>query len=178
MTNEYIRTSKGNNDECYTERYAVEPLLEFLPKFKDKIIWCPFDEDSSEFVKCFRENGYKVINSHIRRGQDFYFYEPEQWDLIISNPPFTGKTKIFERALSFNKPFALLMTIMWLNDATPAKVFRDKTLQILSFDERMQFKNREKTKNINFLSAYFCHKFLPTDFIFRSLKNQNQIKLL
>ncbi len=38
------RTSKG--DEVYTPFYAVEPLAEFLPK--DKIIWCPFDEEWSE----------------------------------------------------------------------------------------------------------------------------------
>ena len=80
MTNEFLFTSQGKNDECYTERYAVEPLLEFLPKFKDKVIWLPFDDEESEFVKCFRENGYKIINSHIRNGQDYYFYEPEQWD--------------------------------------------------------------------------------------------------
>jgi len=27
-TNSHITTSKGNNDECYTYRYTVEPLLE------------------------------------------------------------------------------------------------------------------------------------------------------
>ena len=58
MTNEYLRTSRGKNDECYTERYAVEPLLDYLEPFKDKIIWCPFDTEKSEFVKVFRENGY------------------------------------------------------------------------------------------------------------------------
>lgn len=32
MTNKYIHTSNGANDECYTPRYAVELLLEFMPK--------------------------------------------------------------------------------------------------------------------------------------------------
>ena len=50
MTNEHLRTSRGKNDECYTERYAVEPLLEFMQPYKDKIIWCPFDDETSEFV--------------------------------------------------------------------------------------------------------------------------------
>ena len=34
MTNEFLFTSKGKNDECYTCRYAVGPLLEFLPQYK------------------------------------------------------------------------------------------------------------------------------------------------
>ena len=39
------RTSAG--DEVYTPFYAVEPLAEFIPK--DKVIWCPFDEEWSAF---------------------------------------------------------------------------------------------------------------------------------
>ncbi len=177
MTNEFLRTSKGKNDECYTPRYGVEPLLEFLEPYKEKIIWCPFDTEESEFVKVFKEYGYRVVYSHIKYGQDFYRYEPEEWDIIVSNPPFTNKAEIFKRALSFDKPFALLMTITWLNDATPANVFRDRELQILSFNERMEFKNREQNKKINFLSAYFCYKFLPKNFIFRSFRNRGQMRL-
>lgn len=176
-TNEFLRKSKGKNDECYTPRYGVEPLLDYMEPYRDKIIWCPFDTSESEFVKVFTENGYNVTYSHISQGQDFYKYEPEKWDVMISNPPFSNKADIFRRALSFNKPFALLMTIVWLNDATPAKVFKGKQLQILSFDERMTFKNRHLEKNINFLSAYFCWNFLPESFIFSSFRNRNQLGL-
>lgn len=177
MTNGHLRTSKGKNDECYTPRYGVEPILEFLEPYKEKIIWCPFDDENSEFVKVFKEYGYNVVYSHIKYGQNFYNYEPEEWDVIISNPPFTNKAEIFKRALSFDKPFALLMTIVWLNDGTPANVFKDKELQILSFNERMQFKNREQNNKINFLSAYFCYKFLPKNFLFRSFRNIGQMRL-
>ena len=176
MTNEHLRTSKGKNDECYTERYAVEPLLEFMQPYKNKIIWCPFDDETSEFDKVFQEEGYNVTYSHINNGQDFYVYEPDKWDVMISNPPFTNKSSIFRRALSFNKPFALLMTITWLNDSAPANVFKDKELQILSFNRRMQFKNQQSNK-INFMSAYFCHNFLPQGFIFRSFQDRNQMRL-
>ena len=40
--------SKGNNDECYTPAYGVEPILEFIPE--GAVIWCPFDTEDSEFV--------------------------------------------------------------------------------------------------------------------------------
>ncbi len=62
---EYVHNSKGKNDECYTKRYAVEPLLKFLEPFRDKIIWCPFDKEDSEFVKVFQEHGFHVVFSHI-----------------------------------------------------------------------------------------------------------------
>ena len=49
------RTSAG--DEVYTPFYAVEPLLEFLPK--DKKIWCPFDEEWSASISFFRKKAMK-----------------------------------------------------------------------------------------------------------------------
>lgn len=177
MVNEHIQKSKGKNDECYTYRYGVEPLLDYLEPFRDKIIWCPFDKEESEFVKVFQEKGYNVVFSHIDNGQDFYTYEPEKWDILISNPPFSNKTEMFKRAISFNKPFALLMTIAYLNDAVCAKTFSGMNLQILSFDERMTFKNQSQEKAISFLSAYFCRDFLPERLIFTTFKNRGQMSL-
>ena len=156
-----------HDDECYTPKYGVEPLLEFLLKFKGKTIWCPFDTDDSQFVKVFLENGYDVVNSHISDGRDFFEYEPEKWDVIVSNPPFHGKRKFFERALSFGKPFALLAPITWLNDSAPKKLFGDE-MQILMFDKRICFDGKGKT--INFSSAYFCKDFLPHQIVCRELK--------
>lgn len=112
--------SPGNNDECYTKAYAVRPILKYIPK--DAVVWCPFDTVESEFVKQIgRQN--KVVASHIRDGKDFFTYEPEKWDCIVSNPPFTNKRGIFKRALSFGKPFALIMSNTWLNDSAPKQLF-------------------------------------------------------
>ena len=123
--------SSGNNDECYTPDYAVEPILKYIPK--DVIVWCPFDTDKSEFVKQVSKQN-EVVYSHISTGQDFFNYEPDDWNIMLSNPPFTNKRKYFERALSFNKPFALIMTNTWLNDSAPKQLFKDKDLQLLMFD--------------------------------------------
>lgn len=182
-TNEHLHTSSGANDECYTYRYAIEPLLEYLEPFRNKIIWCPFDTEKSEFVKVFQENGYNIIYSHIDYGQDFYKYEPEKWDILISNPPFSNKTEMFKRVISFKKPFAILMSIAYLNDGIAAKIFKNIDLQILSFDKRMEFKNQPNDKKINFLAAYFCSEFLPDNIcskskiVFSNFKNRNQLNL-
>ena len=164
-----ILYSPGANDECMTLDYAVEPIIKYV--HKEWIIWCPFDTQDSEFVKQLRLNGNKVIHSHISEGEDFYKYEPpEHWDCIISNPPFTNKHKIFERALSFNKPFALIMSNTWLNDSAPKQLFKDKDLQLLMFDKRMKFRNNDMINNkITFSSSYYCYNFLPKQIIMEEL---------
>jgi len=162
--------SNGNNDECYTPKYAVNPIIKYIPK--DAVVWCPFDTSKSEFVKEISKTN-KVISSHILNYEDFYTYEPkEKWDIIISNPPFTGKRKIFERALSFNKPFALIMSNTWLNDAAPKQLFMEKDLQLLLFDKRIKFmlQNGKQNNKITFSSSYFCWNFLPKQIIMEELE--------
>ena len=156
--------SIGKNDECYTQDYAVTPILKYIPK--NAIIWCPFDKEHSEFVKQTSKTN-QVVFSHIDDGKDFFEYEPEKWDVIVSNPPFSNKRKFFERALSFNKPFALIMTNTWLNDAAPVKLFKDRDLQLLMFSKRMRFNSPDGRENdkITFSSSYYCVDFLPQQII-------------
>lgn len=172
-----ILYSNGRNDECSTLPYGVLPIIKYIPK--GSVIWCPFDKNDSNFVVLLKEAGFKVINSHISYGQDFFTYEPvEHWDCIVSNPPFTDKRKIFERALSFDKPFALLMSNTWLNDAAPVQLFMDKQLQLLLFDKRMKFLNNGKIDNkITFSTSYYCHKLLPKDLICEHLDTSKEVIL-
>ena len=188
MISKDILYSKGKNDECYTPSYGVYPILKYIPN--NTIVWCPFDTEKSEFVKQIGSlgKGIKVIYSHISRGEDFFNYEPnEKWDMIISNPPFTGKRNIFERALSFNKPFALIMSNTWLNDSAPKQLFKEKDLQLLMFDKRMKFiigggeKDTNMIENkfgdiidydnskITFSSSYYCWNFLPKQIVMEEL---------
>ena len=169
MTSNDILFSKGKNDECMTLSYAVKPILKYIPK--NAVVWCPFDREDSEFVRQISVTN-KVIRSHIDDGKDFYDYEPsEHWDCIISNPPFTAKKNIFERALSFGKPFALIMSNTWLNDSAPKILFKDKDLQLLMFEQRMKFLNNGKIDNkITFSSSYFCYNILPKQIIMERLE--------
>lgn len=170
MTSQEVFYSKGKNDECYTPDYGVKPILKYIPE--GAVVWCPFDTEESEFVKQISKTN-KVIASHIWGGQDFLSYEPkEHWDCIVSNPPFTNKREIFERALSFNKPFALIMSIVWLNDSTPKKLWKEhnKDMQLLMFEQRMRFiQNGKCMGSPTFSSAYFCCDFLPKQIITESL---------
>lgn len=171
MNSQSILYSSGNNDECYTPEYGVNPIIEYINK--TKIVWCPFDDDNSNYVKILKKNNITVINSHISMGDEFnyYNYQPENWDIMISNPPFTNKRLIFQRAISFNKPFALLMSNAWLNDSAPMKLFKDIDLQLLLFDKRIKFisDNIIDNKKITFSSSYYCYDFLPKQIIIKSI---------
>ena len=74
--------SGGNNDECYTPDYAVQPILEYIPQ--DVTVWCPFDTEESQFVKQISKTN-PVTYSHLDKGQDFFQYQPSEWDIIIDN---------------------------------------------------------------------------------------------
>jgi hypothetical protein len=169
MKSRELLYSKNNNDECYTPDYAVFPILKYIPL--GATVWCPFDTKKSEFVKQISKTN-AVTYSHLDYDQDFFQYEPNWWDIMISNPPFTGKRKIFERALSFNKPFALIMANTWLNDSAPVQLFKDRGLQLLMFDKRIRFKlsNGQDNSKITFSSSYYCWNFLPQQIIMEFLK--------
>lgn len=76
-------------DEMYTPFYAVDPIIKYIDK--NIKVWCPFDKEWSAYVQLLRSNGNEVICSHIENEQDFFTYEPDDYDIIISNPPFSKK---------------------------------------------------------------------------------------
>jgi hypothetical protein len=66
--------SSGNNDECFTPDYGVEPILQYIPP--GAVVWCPFDTEESLFVQKIRARGHTVIRSHISEGKDFLTWSP------------------------------------------------------------------------------------------------------
>ena len=151
--------------------YAVDPILKYIPK--DKIIWCPFDEEWSAFYRRLKEEGYNVVRSSLKDGQDFFTYEPNKWDMVVSNPPFSSKDKVLERLYSFKKPFAILLPLNSLQGKTRFKFFT-QGIQLLSFDSRISFHKPDSMdiviKGSPFATAYFCKDLLPRDLIVEELK--------
>ena len=163
------KTTK-ESDEMLTPYYAVEPILKYISK--EKIIWMPFDKEWSAFVQTFEDNGYKVIRSHIDDGKDFFNYEPDNYDIIISNPPFSIKDKVLERLYKLNKPFAVLLPLNSLQGKSRYKYFKNG-IQLLSFDERIGYHNLQSMdkaiEGSPFATAYFCRNVLPNDLILEKL---------
>lgn len=159
---------KNKNDERYTPPILVKPILDYIKP--NSTIWCPFDTADSEFVILLKEAGHKVIYSHIDLGQDFFQYEPkEEYDYIISNPPFSKKLEVLDRLYRLGKPFAMLMNIECLNYQVVGEFFLNKSLQLLIVDKKVSFDGNTASFN----TSYFCKNILPKDLIFYHLENNN-----
>ena len=167
------KTDKAS-DEVYTPAYAIKPLIKYLINTNYHTIWCPFDMAYSEYVKTFTKAGYKVIYSHIDNGENFFFYEPEEeYDIIISNPPFSQKDNVLKRLYELNKPYAMLLPIPALQGQARFPYIKDD-LQYLGFDKRINYyTNQDMTKiqqGVSFGSCYLCKHFLPKDLIIEELE--------
>lgn len=163
------------SDEYYTPKEAVLPIIKYIDKGNKPsyTIWCPFDSEESEYVKCIRAAGHKVIASHIDDNKNFFYYEPDEWyDYIISNPPFSLKDDVLKRLCELNKPFAVLLPLPTLQGQKRFEYLKD--CQALIFDKRVNFwQDKEHTKmakGVAFASIYICKDFLPNDLIFEKME--------
>ena len=191
MSKSICKAYKANrNDELYTPRILVECLKPYFENWVERklnhciccdgpisynkiTIWCPFDKETSEFVLYFKELGCKVIYSHIDYGQDFFEYEPEEnYDILISNPPFSRKLDVFKKCNDLEKPWVMLSNIMCLNYMEIGNYFADSPVQLLIPDKRVSFDGNPSS----FCSGYFCKDFLPSSLEFCHLPHCNSGK--
>mgnify|MGYP001615675510 FL=1 len=113
-------------DDFQTPASALLPLFGFLnPNWT---IWeCACGKGN--LVKEFNKNNFKVIASDLYLSDEqnvlfngwqtkllakyhytnFLTWEPDEWDCIITNPPFSLKTEFLIRAYNLGKPFAFLL---------------------------------------------------------------------
>ena len=165
------KTDKAS-DEVFTPEYAVKPIIKYIKP--DSKIWCPFDKETSKYVELFSQAGFEVIHSHIDEGKNFFYYEPdEEYDVIISNPPFSCKDDVLKRLCELDKPYAILLPIPSLQGQKRFQYMKDG-LQYLGFDKRINYyidtSMTTVQKGVSFGSCYLCKKFLPKDLILEELE--------
>lgn len=104
-------------------------------------------------------------------------YEPDDYDVIVSNPPFSIKDKILQRLYELDKPFAILLPLNSLQGKTRYKYFK-QGIQLLSFDQRIGYHNIDNmdipVEGSPFATAYFCRDILPKDLIVEEIKKYNK----
>ena len=159
---------RGAYDELYTPENAIRPLLPYLERFKNKIFWECTDFGKSNITKVLKEKGFKVISSHINDGKDFFNWQPEKWDVLITNPPYSLKDNFLERAYELGKPFCMLLPLTALEGIQRGKMFRENGIELLVLDRRLNFL---KNKNACwFNTSWFCWKILPQQLMFAHLE--------
>ena len=156
-----------NHDDYMTPKYAWENINEYIPK--DKVIWEPFmgNGKSGEYLM---ELGCKEV---IHNDNDFF--ESNEGEVIISNPPFSKTKTIMPRLRELDKPFIMIMPCSKICTSYLRENFKDapSPIQIIIPRKRIQFMKLvngevpEKWINkCNFDCFYYAYKMnLPRDII-------------
>ena len=163
---DYIKREKF--DDLYTPDYAIKPLLKYVPK--DITVWecCDFtDGGGSQITKLLKQHGCNVISTG--KKENFFKFKPDiDFDMIITNPPYSLKDEFLERCYEIGKPFCLLLPITALEGKRRGNMFRKYGISVLVFDGRVVYMNDKKSNWFN--TSWFCYKVLPKQLIFEELK--------
>ena len=161
----------SEQDEYYTPLYAIIPIEKYLKRHS--VIWCPFDTEESLFVRYFRMMGHSVSFSHIDLGQDFFEAEPPICDYIISNPPYSKKTEVFERLNELGLPYAMLVGSAGLFAAKARFDVFKNGIEQMNFFSRVgymtDYNSGEILAHPPFESCYICKGILPSQLVFEEL---------
>ena len=155
-------------DEWATPSLLVNMLIPYLKLWevafatehnRQLIIWLPFDTEESKYYTILKAEGFQVVRSHLNDDKDFFHYQPEQFDIIVSNPPFSTKLDIFERIIfDLKKPFVLLMNMMAINYQNVSNLFQlvNPKIQFIIPDKKVSFDGNTSS----FSSGYVCYDFI------------------
>lgn len=148
------------DDDYNTPKEVWESIAHLIPK--DKIIWECFygDGKSGEYLK---DLGFNVEHQKI----DFFLDPSFNYDILISNPPYGCKPKVFKRLAEIDKPFMMLVPVSTMTKKFLKTYFQDK-IQIIIPKTRIHFvKNGEQTNRSWFDTLWICYKInLEKDIIF------------
>jgi len=143
------------HDDYMTPKHAWEDIKQYIPKCK---IWEGFygDGKSGDYLT---ELGFDVIHEE----RDFFTEPPDEWDMIVSNPPFSLSKQVMKKLLEYDKPFIIIMPSSKINTSY-FREWKDKGIQIIIPRKRIHFTKFVDGKPVicknacNFDCFYYCYK--------------------
>ncbi len=146
----------SSSNDFQTPPEALYPLYPYLKK--EWVIWeCA--EGEGYLTKGLESEGFSVIGSDILSGRDFLTWQPDHFDCIITNPPFSFKQEFLTRAYSLGKPFAFLLPLTTFETTKRQSLFRTYGLEVVLFDKRINFviSNKVQDSKSWFATAWFTN---------------------
>lgn len=145
-------------------RHAVLPIImQYLPR--KPVVWCPFDTENSEFVIALKEAGHAGRAFAYLHGQDFKAgtsLSGGHHRLQSSVQPEAAGRGTLPRAGAVRA----LLSNLWLSSSAPCRFFKEREMQMLLFDKRINYSEKNA---VYFGSSYFCYKVLPKQIVFENL---------
>ena len=172
----------GPYDNCQTPWYAIEPLVPFLNDAGYHTIWEPACGEGN-IANALALRDFDVIATDIKldflnwesgKSYNFFDFETEnEYDAIVTNPPYSIKYPWLERCYDLGKPFALLLPVETMGAKTAQLLFKAHGVQVIWYYPRVDFKMPNKGwsgKGAQFPTAWFTWQLnLPTDNVFTKL---------
>lgn len=139
-----VHGTRRKNDFYPTPPECTQALIDFLKKnswLRDgQLVWeCACG--SNAIVDILQKNGLFTWGTDIEKGQDFLKYEiQENFDWIITNPPFSLGEEFIRKAHSYGKPFAFLLKSQYWHSSKRKKLFNEcKPTYVLPLTWRPDF---------------------------------------
>jgi len=150
---------KDRYDNLYTPKGVTQPIFHLLKK--DTTVWECCDSGNSWITRDLKEYGCNVISTDVEF--DFLKREIEEdYDYIITNPPYSLKDRFLERCYELNKPFALLLPLTALEGIKRGDMFRRYGISLAVLDRRVDFTGKG---NNWFGVGWFHYGFYLQNFI-------------
>lgn len=158
--------ASGRPDGFQTPYWAIDSLIRFLPENCN--IWeCA--QGKGKIVTRLEEHGFDVIGTDIMAGFDFLspLIPPPDFDIIVTNPPYSIKDEWISRCYEIGKPFALLMPITAMGEQERVRMYKEHGIQVLLLPKRVDFETPSgEGSGAWFYCAWFCWKLLPEPICF------------
>lgn len=139
--------TKFKTDDYSTPPEAYELLFKFIPR--NKINWDPFYFQGRLNIP--------EDTTFIHEDKDFFQYIPDEYDFIISNPPYSIKERIFERCENIGKPYALLVPFDTLERKYMNTILKTRDVSIIVPHKRYKYNDCKFTPP--FKSVWICVGF-------------------
>jgi hypothetical protein len=127
----------GKTDNYDTPDEPLNLLFKYIPK--DKIVYDPFF-NTGQIRNYYLKHKIKLIHED----RDAFNYLPE-FDILVSNPPFSIKKDCFKLALQLGKPFAYLVPLDTIERQYWTDMFKDKDFTLIIPKKRIKFTESNMT---------------------------------
>ncbi len=140
------------SDDYQTPPEALGPLLPHLQP--GWTIWeCACGK--SRLVQALRQARFTVIGTDTER--DFLTWQPDHFDCIVTNPPYSLKSEFLRRAYGLGKPFAFLLPITGLETKPRQWLFQAHGIDLILLSKRLRFETPTQQKSRPwFYTVWFC----------------------
>lgn len=159
--NKANKTGNKIQDLFETRPQDIEPIIPIINAYKDNIVYDPCC-GLSVFKEVLVANGFNHI---IERDlfttvekHDYYTSIDPEYDILITNPPYSHKKKFLTKAYESGKPFILLLPFDTLTRMSCRQLFLKYGVQVFILPHSITFLHNGNYVDVG-PSAYFAGNF-------------------